>query len=346
MPLFDPSGKQSVILLPGRHECDCQATRHKLIRNCLSCGRIVCEQERAGPCLFCGDFVATREEMEVMKRVSQKGKKIYEKIMRVHNTYLQSQDFDPVSPELPETGPPIGGFRKDSRIGVNPKQSETLQSITASLRDTRLDQEDEKSLSQESKAVDFKNRLLNYDRTSSKRTQVIDDESDYFGADLWQSPEERIRLQEQEKRLREQKKIDERKRTVTIDVMGKKVLESVNNLSVYERAKMEDEASKIAKKSFEARESQLLSASSFPIVDSRGCIQAPTFVQTEFSDDTLKQNYLQAAKDNLSKGLKLQDSFLQEMTDQGEYFFFVYQRRLLALPQIILSGNFRIALMR
>ena len=89
VPLFDASGNQSVILLPGRHLCDCQATRHKLIRNCLSCGRIVCEQERAGPCLFCGDFVASREEVEAMKRVSQKGKKIYENIMKVHNIYLK-----------------------------------------------------------------------------------------------------------------------------------------------------------------------------------------------------------------------------------------------------------------
>ncbi|XP_075249182.1 activating signal cointegrator 1-like [Convolutriloba macropyga] len=327
VPLFDASGNQSVILLPGRHLCDCQATRHKLIRNCLSCGRIVCEQERAGPCLFCGDFVASREEVEAMKRVSQKGKKIYENIMKVHNIYLKLKGFPPISTELPEAGPPVGGFRKES---VNGNQSisdtsETLQSITASLRilDSDIQGQTLKSETSESSlaAIEFKDRLLNYDRTSSKRTQVIDDESDYFGADLWQSPEERARLRIQEERLREQKKTDERSRVVTIDVLGRNVTQSVNNLSVYERAKMEDEASQVLLESREAKEQALLDAGCFPTIQSAAgdVINAPTFVpqQTSDTDEVLKQSYLQVAKENFGKGLKLQDSFLQEMTDEG-----------------------------
>ena len=34
-----------------------------------------------------------------------------------------------------------------------------------------------------SKAENLKNKLLEYDRTSEKRTKVIDDESDYFAVD-------------------------------------------------------------------------------------------------------------------------------------------------------------------
>ncbi|GAM24793.1 hypothetical protein SAMD00019534_079680, partial [Acytostelium subglobosum LB1] len=34
--------------------CECQATRHKLITNCLNCGKVICEQEGKGPCKFCG----------------------------------------------------------------------------------------------------------------------------------------------------------------------------------------------------------------------------------------------------------------------------------------------------
>ena len=30
---------------------------HKLVNNCFSCGKIVCEQEGEGPCLFCGTWV-------------------------------------------------------------------------------------------------------------------------------------------------------------------------------------------------------------------------------------------------------------------------------------------------
>jgi activating signal cointegrator 1 len=31
--------------------------RHALVSNCLSCGKIVCEQEGEGPCRFCGALV-------------------------------------------------------------------------------------------------------------------------------------------------------------------------------------------------------------------------------------------------------------------------------------------------
>ena len=35
-------------------KCDYQAREHKLVNNCLGCGRIVCEKEGEGPCMFCG----------------------------------------------------------------------------------------------------------------------------------------------------------------------------------------------------------------------------------------------------------------------------------------------------
>jgi activating signal cointegrator 1 len=34
---------------------------HALIGNCLKCGKIVCEQEGAGPCLFCIDMLERKE---------------------------------------------------------------------------------------------------------------------------------------------------------------------------------------------------------------------------------------------------------------------------------------------
>ena len=37
--------------------------RHKLINNCLSCGRIICELEGEGPCLFCGTSVKAKENI-------------------------------------------------------------------------------------------------------------------------------------------------------------------------------------------------------------------------------------------------------------------------------------------
>uniref|UniRef100_A0A0G4H999 ASCH domain-containing protein n=1 Tax=Chromera velia CCMP2878 TaxID=1169474 RepID=A0A0G4H999_9ALVE len=44
-----------------RVQCLCQASQHPLVGNCLSCGKIVCEQEGPGPCLFCGIEVKSRE---------------------------------------------------------------------------------------------------------------------------------------------------------------------------------------------------------------------------------------------------------------------------------------------
>lgn len=52
-------------LKSGRHYCNCQARNHRLIRNCLSCGKIVCEQEGSGQCFHCNNLVFTREEEEV-----------------------------------------------------------------------------------------------------------------------------------------------------------------------------------------------------------------------------------------------------------------------------------------
>ncbi|KAJ8664610.1 hypothetical protein QAD02_006272 [Eretmocerus hayati] len=40
-----------------RNLCDCEATKHPLVNNCINCGRIVCLSEGPGPCFFCGQEV-------------------------------------------------------------------------------------------------------------------------------------------------------------------------------------------------------------------------------------------------------------------------------------------------
>lgn len=50
------AAKGSIVFQQGK-SCSCQARRHRLISNCLSCGKIVCEQEGEGPCNFCGALV-------------------------------------------------------------------------------------------------------------------------------------------------------------------------------------------------------------------------------------------------------------------------------------------------
>lgn len=50
------AAKGSIVFQQGK-PCSCQARRHRLVSNCLSCGKIVCEQEGEGPCNFCGSLV-------------------------------------------------------------------------------------------------------------------------------------------------------------------------------------------------------------------------------------------------------------------------------------------------
>ncbi|XP_004299369.1 PREDICTED: activating signal cointegrator 1 [Fragaria vesca subsp. vesca] len=50
------AAKGSIVFQQGK-PCSCQARRHGLVSNCLSCGKIVCEQEGEGPCNFCGALV-------------------------------------------------------------------------------------------------------------------------------------------------------------------------------------------------------------------------------------------------------------------------------------------------
>ncbi|XP_069682048.1 activating signal cointegrator 1 [Periplaneta americana] len=72
---------RDVILLKGRHRCDCQASKHKLVNNCLKCGRIVCEQEGSGPCLFCDNLVCSREEQQLLVSGSKQAEQLYQKLV-------------------------------------------------------------------------------------------------------------------------------------------------------------------------------------------------------------------------------------------------------------------------
>lgn len=47
----------SKVKMSGRAICYCMCTLHPLVNNCVSCGKIVCEQEGEGPCMFCGNWV-------------------------------------------------------------------------------------------------------------------------------------------------------------------------------------------------------------------------------------------------------------------------------------------------
>lgn len=80
-------GDLSKYLVPGRKICYCQATIHKLISNCISCGKVVCEQEGEGPCLFCGAWV----DREQMYEVDEEDYAFYETALEHRDRLI---DFD------------------------------------------------------------------------------------------------------------------------------------------------------------------------------------------------------------------------------------------------------------
>ncbi|XP_054982427.1 activating signal cointegrator 1 isoform X3 [Sorex araneus] len=194
--LYTKEGQDRLaVLIPGRHPCDCLGQKHKLINNCLVCGRIVCEQEGSGPCLFCGSLVCTREEQDILQRDSNKSQKLLKKLM---------------------AGTENSGKTDLSTKDLLPHQE---LKIKCGLE----------------KAIKHKDKLLEFDRTSIRRTQVIDDESDYFASDSnqWLSKIERETLQKREEELREFRHASRLSKKITIDFAGRKIVESENPLAEY-----------------------------------------------------------------------------------------------------------------
>ena len=150
-----------------RQPCNCQSSRHPLINNCLSCGKIICAQEGSGPCLFCGNLVVTNEEQVILDKKNKKSDHLYKRL-----------------------------------VG-------------------------DESRTQYQAAIDNKNRLLEYQANSAKRTQIIDDESDYFNVDnnRWLTPEQRSAMSRRKEEMQQEKHKSRLDRKITFDFAGRKVVE-------------------------------------------------------------------------------------------------------------------------
>ncbi|KAG7221754.1 hypothetical protein INR49_029137, partial [Caranx melampygus] len=267
------------VLLPGRHACECLAQKHKLINNCITCGRIVCEQEGSGPCLFCGKLVCTKEEQEILQRDSNKSQKLRKKLMGD----CEDRDYLPHHEAKMKTG---------------------LE-----------------------KAVQHKDKLLEYDRNSVRRTQVLDDESDYFATDSnqWLSPGEREKLKKKEEELRELRHASRKDRKITLDFAGRQVIEEGTNLNEYYnkldetlKAMSNDTTSKSPLYSDKQGGKQSLRE----LVNPNIMQSAPEFVNVgggeSYKKNTEWRKNLAEDKGGEERSrLRLQDKELQEMSDGG-----------------------------
>ena len=258
--LYSSEGKnKDVILLSGRHKCDCQASKHNLINNCLQCGRIVCEQEGSGPCSFCGNLVMKKEEEELFEQKTRKSEALQKRLLSEKNAIV-----------------------KDAASAAG-KELEGLQ-----------------------KAIEHKNKLLEFDKTSEKRTKVYDDENDYFSTNSrWLSHDQRLKLEKREEELRK-KKYDRSNQRVTIDLLGRKIVEEETNDGLF------DPEDPVVKEILENRSNDIFSApdreESSPLVE----VERPEYVEGDIVS-TKKAS----TKKFMSLEMRIQDREMQEMVDEG-----------------------------
>lgn len=256
--LYSEDGaNKDVVLLSGRHRCECQASKHRLVGNCLSCGRVVCQQEGSGPCQFCGNLVVSREERELLNRGSRKSEALQRRLLSEKNATVS---------ELPP-----------------PEQTDALQ-----------------------KAVDHKNRLLEFDRTSERRTRVLDDESDYFSTDSrWLAEGDRAKLRQREEELRA-KRFSRGGQTVTIDLVGRRVVADEHTTAIY------DPDDPLVKEVLEKRTSDIFSAPDREESGPKVEVSRPMYLDTGLTTSTT-----QKAAGKFGGPLRVQDRELQEMKDEG-----------------------------
>lgn len=172
--MYNSEGKLlgDTVLLKGRRICDCQASEHKLINNCMGCGRIVCEQEGSGPCLFCGEPVYTNEAEQQMAKLKNANPKTQTKAQK--------------------------------------KQQQQQQTV-----------KDAAALQQ---ALAQRDRLLEYDKNSEKRTTVIDDELDYFQENsVWLTDAEREKYEQLKSEMQELKHGSRLNRKIRVDFAGREL---------------------------------------------------------------------------------------------------------------------------
>uniref|UniRef100_A0A8C5UB22 Activating signal cointegrator 1 n=1 Tax=Malurus cyaneus samueli TaxID=2593467 RepID=A0A8C5UB22_9PASS len=272
------------VLIPGRHACECLGQKHKLINNCLECGRIVCEQEGSGPCLFCGALVCTKEEQDILQRDSNKSQKLLKKLMAGAES---SGNLDAISK------------------GLLPRQEAKLK---AGLE----------------MAVKHKDKLLEFDRTSVRRTQVIDDESDYFATDSnqWLSKQEREALQKREQELRELRHASRLAKKITIDFAGRQILEEDSSMAEY-HSKLDETIEAIncgALSEPAGSPGTQMAPNSGLLVNPRLLQPAPLWVdQTGLLPQRKTLHSVEAGSECGSERsrLRIQDRELQEISDDG-----------------------------
>lgn len=109
---------------------------------------------------------------------------------------------------------------------VKLKYSDGSTNMTDALGSNLHGVEDDDESSTLTNAIELRDRLLDYDRQSARRTTVIDDQSDYFEIDsnTWLTDEEKADLHRQNAKLEASEEQRRNKIIVTLDLLGRRVI--------------------------------------------------------------------------------------------------------------------------
>lgn len=278
--LYSKEGQaRTVVKIPGRHICECQALKHELVNNCLECGRIICAQEGAGVCLFCGNLVCSKEQQKILSEGTKRSEKLHQTLMKDSDKVLQQINNQ---------------ILQISKNSASYAESEEF-----------------------SKAIEYKNRLLDYDKTSVKRTHVIDDDADYFSSDSqWLSKSEREALERCEEELRQIRFQSRREVKVTFDFAGRRILDANENNAFSLNNMYEDQKTA----ALEAKQIALIDTKDdnfLPrdLVNPAVNMHVPQFIEPDNSESI--QSFSLKVDQGKRTAIRLQDKEIQEMSDEG-----------------------------
>ncbi|KAK1779810.1 hypothetical protein QBC45DRAFT_410522 [Copromyces sp. CBS 386.78] len=210
--------------------CNCVAARHPLLAaapNCLNCGKVICVKEGLGPCTFCNHPLLSPSEIQQMIK-ELKAERGREKMAA-----------DRAANRKADVGAVPKPFARPRGYGDEYEDAPTLQEAAAKQQQQQQSQQAQ-AQSAKQKAIEQRDKLLNFQAENAQRTTVRDEAADFdvsaMGGSMWASPEERaLALKKQQKLMREMEwnarpEYEKRQQVVSIDLVGKKVLRKVTTV--------------------------------------------------------------------------------------------------------------------
>ncbi|KAK0175370.1 hypothetical protein PV327_009124 [Microctonus hyperodae] len=149
-----------------------------------------------------------------------------------------------------------------------------------------------------------RDKLLEYDRDSAKRTHVIDDECDYYQSSdsVWLSENERKEIQKHEEQVRNEKYGSRLTKKVTLDIYGRQIIEEPDDEKMFNFQKSADLTESMIRKANDNADTLC------PTVE----FDRPQYIETD-----MLRNVSLNTMNNLENISRIQDKELLDMIDNG-----------------------------